>query len=120
LQYPVKTGGRTAWSSAVEIAYQRFQARYWYNGHHNAYEDAAEVAYKALIDSGGCVGMGTSMGTGMGVGIGSANMGVESGDAGCYYTQFASSGGGDGVDGGGGDGGAVFGPPVWDTKSQTK
>lgn len=41
-----RRGGRTAWSSTVEINGEQFQARYWYDGSYsnNAKEDAAEVA----------------------------------------------------------------------------
>ena len=40
----VHAGGRTAWSCVVTVGDNyRAEARYWYNGHYNAYEDAAEV-----------------------------------------------------------------------------
>ncbi|KAK4230125.1 hypothetical protein QBC38DRAFT_55515 [Podospora fimiseda] len=41
-----RRGGRTAWSSSVEILGQIYHARYWYDGKNlnNAKEDAAEVA----------------------------------------------------------------------------
>ena len=32
----------------VSIGDSKTQARYWYNGHYNAYEDAAEVLFKQL------------------------------------------------------------------------
>lgn len=43
-------GGRTAWSSRVNIQGQDFSARYWYDGQYlnNAKEDAAEVALMKL------------------------------------------------------------------------
>lgn len=42
----VSQGGRTAWSSTVEVNGKTYQARYWYDGTYsnNAMEDAAEVA----------------------------------------------------------------------------
>ncbi|KAF2155028.1 hypothetical protein K461DRAFT_276213 [Myriangium duriaei CBS 260.36] len=41
-----RRGGRTAWSSTVEVNGKAYQARYWYDGTYsnNAKEDAAEVA----------------------------------------------------------------------------
>ncbi|TGZ78778.1 hypothetical protein EX30DRAFT_350821 [Ascodesmis nigricans] len=43
-----RRGGRTAWSSKVLLNGTYISARYWYAGHHNAHEDAAEVALKRL------------------------------------------------------------------------
>ncbi|GAB7348258.1 hypothetical protein MBLNU459_g6248t1 [Dothideomycetes sp. NU459] len=44
------TGGRTAWSSTVEVNGTKHQARYWYDGSwiNNAREDAAEVALQRM------------------------------------------------------------------------
>lgn len=40
----VHVGGRTAWQGTVRVGtYHVIKARYWYNGHYNAYEDAAEL-----------------------------------------------------------------------------
>lgn len=43
-------GGRTAWSSTVEVQGTTIPARYWYDGQyvHNAKEDAAQVALERL------------------------------------------------------------------------
>lgn len=43
-------GGRTAWSSRVNIQGKEYSARYWYSGEHlnNAKEDAAEYALQRL------------------------------------------------------------------------
>lgn len=48
-----RRGGRTAWSSTVEVQGLTIPARFWYDGQyiHNAKEDAAEVALQR-IDSG--------------------------------------------------------------------
>jgi len=45
-----RRGGRTAWSSTVEIQGTTIPARYWYDGQyvHNAKEDAAQVALERL------------------------------------------------------------------------
>ena len=44
------SGGRTAWSSIVEVNGSKHQARYWYDGSwvNNAREDAAEVALQRM------------------------------------------------------------------------
>jgi hypothetical protein len=44
------TGGRTAWSSTVEVQGITIPARFWYDGQyiHNAKEDAAEVALQRI------------------------------------------------------------------------
>ncbi|CCX06137.1 hypothetical protein FPQ18DRAFT_383395 [Pyronema domesticum] len=49
-----RRGGRTAWSCTVHVGSQvqgayQVSARYWYNGHHNAYEDAAEVCFNNIV-----------------------------------------------------------------------
>ncbi|THW40671.1 hypothetical protein D6D25_04748 [Aureobasidium pullulans] len=45
-----RRGGRTAWSSVVEVNGCKHQARYWYDGDwvNNAREDAAEVALQRM------------------------------------------------------------------------
>ncbi|TID23571.1 putative GTPase-activating protein [Venturia nashicola] len=45
-----RRGGRTAWSSTVEVQGTTIPARYWYDGQyvHNAKEDAAQVALERL------------------------------------------------------------------------
>ncbi|KAL1302176.1 hypothetical protein AAFC00_002607 [Neodothiora populina] len=45
-----RRGGRTAWSSTVEVDGRKHRARYWYDGAcvNNAREDAAEVALQYL------------------------------------------------------------------------
>ena len=45
-----RRGGRTAWSSTVEVQGMTFQARFWYDGQfvHNAKEDAAQSALDRL------------------------------------------------------------------------
>ncbi|KAF2423512.1 hypothetical protein EJ08DRAFT_449117 [Tothia fuscella] len=45
-----RRGGRTAWSSTVEVEGRLVPARFWYDGQyvHNAREDAAEVAYQKI------------------------------------------------------------------------
>jgi len=45
-----RRGGRTAWSSTVNVSGRSMSARYWYAGEYifNAREDAAEVALKQL------------------------------------------------------------------------
>ncbi|KAF2219644.1 hypothetical protein BDZ85DRAFT_205634, partial [Elsinoe ampelina] len=45
-----RRGGRTAWSSTVEVNGKTYHARYWYDGSYanNAKEDAAEVALQKL------------------------------------------------------------------------
>ncbi|KAH8743618.1 hypothetical protein F5883DRAFT_40129 [Diaporthe sp. PMI_573] len=43
-----KRGGRTAWSCEVIVGLHKYEGRFWFKGHHNAKEDAAEVALKAL------------------------------------------------------------------------
>ncbi|KAG2025303.1 hypothetical protein GB937_003066 [Aspergillus fischeri] len=45
-----RRGGRTAWSSSVEVQGRSFFARYWYDGNFtiNAKHDAAEVALTFL------------------------------------------------------------------------
>ncbi|KAK4972585.1 hypothetical protein LTR66_011280 [Elasticomyces elasticus] len=45
-----RRGGRTAWSSTVQVGGQFIPARYWYDGQYvnNAKEDAAEVALQRL------------------------------------------------------------------------
>jgi len=45
-----RRGGRTAWSSTVEVEGRLVPARFWYDGQyvHNAREDAAEVALQRL------------------------------------------------------------------------
>ncbi|QKX54870.1 uncharacterized protein TRUGW13939_01960 [Talaromyces rugulosus] len=45
-----RRGGRTAWSSTVDVAGLNIAARYWYDGQYlnNAREDAAEVALQQL------------------------------------------------------------------------
>ncbi|KAF1983298.1 hypothetical protein K402DRAFT_315451, partial [Aulographum hederae CBS 113979] len=45
-----RRGGRTAWSSTVEVLGQRIPARFWYDGQYvnQAKEDAAEVAFQRL------------------------------------------------------------------------
>lgn len=43
-------GGRTAWSSTVEVNGTKHQAQFWYDGDfvNNAREDAAEVALQTM------------------------------------------------------------------------
>jgi len=50
-----RRGIRTAWSSTVIVQGRSFSARYFYDGPftNNAKEDAAEVAYNALLNSQG-------------------------------------------------------------------
>lgn len=50
VSYLTRLGGRTAWSSTVEVNGAKHQARYWYDGTwiNNAREDAAEVALQHL------------------------------------------------------------------------
>ncbi|KAI9729652.1 MAG: hypothetical protein M1818_008455 [Claussenomyces sp. TS43310] len=50
-----RRGGRTAWSSTVNVSGKSISARYWYDGQYvnNAKEDAAEVALKVLAGSPG-------------------------------------------------------------------
>jgi len=45
-----RRGGRTAWSSTVEVQGNTVPARYWYDGQyvHNAKEDAAQVATERI------------------------------------------------------------------------
>ncbi|ORY57561.1 uncharacterized protein BCR38DRAFT_490066 [Pseudomassariella vexata] len=45
-----RRGGRTAWSSVVQVYGRRIEARFWYDGKNlnNAKEDAAEAAYNWL------------------------------------------------------------------------
>jgi len=44
-------GARTAWSCTVTVGdFPPTPARYWYSGHYNAYEDAAEVMLKIILD----------------------------------------------------------------------
>lgn len=45
-----EAGGRTAWSSTVEVQGITIPARFWYDGQyiHNAKEDAAEVALQRI------------------------------------------------------------------------
>lgn len=51
LTHPVlHSGGRTAWSSVVDVEGNHYSARFWYDGSYqnNAREDAAEVAFSHL------------------------------------------------------------------------
>ncbi|KAI4860891.1 hypothetical protein F4820DRAFT_452466 [Hypoxylon rubiginosum] len=48
-----RRGGRTAWSSVVNVYGRRIDARYWYDGRNitNAKEDAAEAALNWLASN---------------------------------------------------------------------
>ncbi|KAF2091766.1 hypothetical protein K490DRAFT_7501, partial [Saccharata proteae CBS 121410] len=45
-EFSDRRGGRTAWSSAVQVGSMNIPARYWYDGQYvgQAKEDAAEMA----------------------------------------------------------------------------
>jgi len=48
-----RRGGRTAWSCAVEVNGQTYNAIYWYDGHWvgNAKEDSAQVAVTKITEA---------------------------------------------------------------------
>lgn len=47
--YLCNLGGRTAWQSWVSVSGDKYNSRFSYAGHHNAQEDAAEVALKCIL-----------------------------------------------------------------------